>query len=411
MKKLIAVILSLVFVVLSLTGCGIEAKATNLMQGISANKVEANDNINSKAITEFALNLYKNSKKEGKNTLVSPLSVLYALAMTQNGANAETLSQMEKTLGIKREELNSSLHTYLNNLPNTDEYKLSIANSIWFRDDESLKVKKDFLQLNADYYNADIYKAPFNESTLADINKWGKDKTDGYINEILDKIPNDAVMYLINALVFDAEWQETYKKSQVRNGIFNLEKGRKINAEFMYSEEYTYIEDENTKGFIKNYKDNKYAFVALLPDEALTIDEYIKTLNGEKIEKLISNKKHNLVKASIPKFETEFEAEMSETLKKMGMKNAFDSAKADFSNLATSSEGNIYINRILHKTYISVAEQGTQAGAATVVEVNAESALIDENEKTVYLDRPFVYMLIDLENNIPFFIGNLNIIE
>lgn len=108
----------------------------------------------------------------------------------------------------------------------------------------------------------------------------------------------------------------------------------------------------------------------------------------------------------MPKFETEYDVEMSDILKEMGMPIAFEPTKADFAGIGTSTEGGVYISRVLHKTFISVGEKGTKAGAATVVEANCGSAMPRE-PKEVYLDRPFVYMLIDCENNIPFFIGTL----
>ena len=137
--------------------------------------------------------------------------------MTANGAANETLSQMEEVLGkdIPLEELNEYLYYYVNNLPSEEKSKLNIANSIWFRDDEDrLTVEKDFLQKNADYYNAAIYKSPFDDQTLQDINYWVKTNTDGMIDKILEKIDDDSIMYLINAIVFDAEWK-IYNKSDI----------------------------------------------------------------------------------------------------------------------------------------------------------------------------------------------------
>ena len=176
----------------------------------------------------------------------------------------------------------------------------------------------------------------------------------------------------------------------------------------MYSTENGYLEDENATGFIKYYKDRKYAFVALLPNEGITVSEYVNSLNGESLAEMLENPQAIPVNTAIPKFETEYDTDMAEFLASMGMPKAFDASKADFSALGTSSAGNIFISRVLHKTFISVGEKGTKAGAATAVEMRDECAPGYTENKTVYLDRPFVYMLIDCENNIPFFIGTLN---
>ena len=390
-----------------------KVKAADLMEGVTPREVEVREELgeDNAAITDFALRLFKATNAGGKNTLISPLSVLCALAMTTNGAKGETREQMEATLGMSAEELNLYLYSYMNSLPTGEKYKLSLANSIWFRDDERFTVNEDFLQINADYYGAGAYKAPFDKSTKKDINNWVKENTDGMIPEVLDEIPPEAVMYLVNALAFEAEWSDIYEKKQVRDGTFTKEDGTKQSTEFMYSDEHRYLEDEKATGFMKYYRGSKYAFVALLPNEGVTVKEYLNSIDGEALSALLSAPKGNSVQAAIPKFETEYSTEMSEILKSMGMPLAFDEDNADFSGLGRSSAGNIYISRVIHKTFISVAEKGTKAGATTVIEMADKSAAAPDEMKRVYLDRPFVYMLVDCENNIPFFIGTMMDIE
>ena len=327
--------------------------------------------------------------------------------MTANGAEEETLEQMEAVLGMTAEELNLYLYSYMKNLPQSDKYKLSLANSIWLTEDERFTVNQDFLQTNADYYGADIYKAAFDNQTCKDINNWVKEKTDEMIPEILDEIPVDAIMYLVNALAFEAEWSEIYEENQVRDGVFTKEDGTKQNSDFMYGIEGTYLEDEKAAGFMKYYKGDKYAFVAMLPNEGVSISEYIASLNSESVNALLTNPQHTTVHTAIPKFETEYAVEMSEILKTMGMTKAFDSDNAEFEGLGTSTAGNIFINRVIHKTFISVGEKGTKAGAATVVEVTDSAVEEPQEPKKIYLDRPFVYMLVDCENKIPFLIGTM----
>jgi len=406
------VIISLLLIcalAVNLTGCTMKVQAKDLMEGITPNNVNALDDLSSQNadVTDFAIRLFKASNENGKNTLISPLSVLCALAMTANGAEEETLAQMEEVLGMTTEELNLYLYSYMKNLPQGDKYKLSLANSIWFTEDERFTVNQDFLQTNADYYGADIYKAPFDKQTLKDINNWVKQNTDGMIPEILDQISPEAIMYLVNALAFEAEWSEIYEKHQVKDGEFTKEDGTKQNAKFMYGSEGTYFEDENATGFMKRYKGGKYAFVAMLPNEGVTVSEYIASLDGESLNALLANPQYATVHTSIPKFETEYSVEMSEILKNMGMTEAFDMYNADFEGLGTSTAGNIFISRVLHKTFISVGEKGTKAGAATIVEMKDGAAAEPTEPKEVYLDRPFVYMLVDCENNIPFFIGTM----
>ena len=409
MKKSLAIISLVLFcaLTLNLSGC-VSAGAVDLMKGIEPGEMIAlapDTELCNDAASDFAVRLFKNCYADD-NTLVSPLSVFSALAITANGADGETLNQIEEVLGLSSDELNVYLYAYLKNLPQGEKYKLSLANSIWFTDDERFTVNESFLQTNATYYGADMYKAPLNRSTLGEINSWVKEKTDGMIPKILNEIPDSAIMYIINALAFEAEWTDIYEHQQVRNGEFTKEDGTTQNAKFMYSTEAVYLEDENATGFIKYYKGHKYAFVAMLPDEDVSLSEYISSLDGKTIRDMLQNPQHySTVHTAIPKFETEYDVEMSDILSSMGMSDAFDTEKADFSNLGTSSAGNIFISLVLHKTYISVGEKGTKAGAVTVIETTDGASAIVGEPKYVYLDRPFVYMLIDCENNLPFFIG------
>ena len=409
MKKLIALLLVFAMA-LGMTACS-QVSANDLMKDVPAKAVDVLPDMDAgaAAAADFGVRLFKTSMEEGENTLISPLSVLYALAMTANGADGETLAQMEQVLGMDVDNLNSYMLAYFELLPESKDYKMSLANSIWFKDDPNFAVEQSFLQTNADYYGAGAYKAAFDEGTRNDINNWVKEHTDGMIPEIIDEIPDEAIMYLVNALAFDAKWADEYEEHQIREGRFTMEDGTRQDVDMMHSEEYTYLEDDLATGFIKYYKDRKYAFVAMLPNEGVSVSQYVDSLTGEHLRELLNNPEDLTVFASIPKFETEYDIEMSEVLQEMGMTDAFDWQVADFSRLGTYNvDGmNICINRVLHKTFISVSEQGTRAGAATAVEMVAEGAMEIVEFKEVVLDRPFVYMLIDCETNLPFFIGTM----
>lgn len=416
MKKyrISSIIISLLLVcalAVNFTGCTAE-KTQNLTESVKANDVKTSydSKLLNRTFTDFAVQLFKESEENGKNTLISPFSVFCALAMTANGAKGETLEQMEKVLGMTAEEMNRYIYSYMKNLPQEEKCKLSLANSIWLNDENHFAVNNDFLQTNADYYGADIYTSPFNEKTCGDINNWVKQNTDEMIPEILNEISADAVMYLVNTLAFDAEWDENYEKEQVKKEIFTKEDGTEQSAEFMHSSEGTYLKDKNAVGFMKYYSGSKYAFAAMLPNKGTSLSDYVKSFTGESVSAMLAKPQYETVFASIPKFETEYNAQMSETLKEMGMIKAFDMNGADFSGLGNSDRGKIYISRVLHKTFISVGEMGTKAGAASAVELKCGSAMEDEI-KEIYLNRPFVYMIIDCENNIPLFIGTVTDVE
>ena len=414
-KKTFLVILSLILIcsmAVNLTGCATKVQAADLMEGVKANTVtgKAADDAFAQSQMRLAVDLFQSSVLESRdeNVLISPLSIQLALAMTANGADGNTKAEMEALLGgeISLEDLNEYLYSYVNNLSSAEKYKLQIANSIWFRDDEGrLQVEKDFLQKNADYYGAQAYKAAFDDQTMKDINNWVKDHTDGMIDSILDQIDEDAVMYLINALVFDAEWQHVYDKSDVYKGKFTNIDGAEKQVDMMHSEETVYLQDENATGFMKPYSGSKYNFAVLLPNEGEDIYEYIAGLTGEELMETLSTPQLGMVMATLPKFSYEYELTMNDVLKELGMPSAFSGSTADFSKMAHSSRGNIYIGEVLHKTFISVDELGTKAGAVTKVQMNDECAVM--SEWVVTLNRPFIYMIIDNDTNLPVFIGTV----
>lgn len=405
-KRFVPLISLLLFAagLMNLTSCSLEVQASDLMKDIPANDVkgkQSDDRFIANSAS-FSIELFKKSVEKGKNTLISPVSVLLALAMTANGADNGTLKQMQTVLGkdIPIDELNEYLYYYVKKLPNGDKAKLNIANSIWFRND--LTVEKDFLQKNADYYKAAAFKSAFDDRMVNEINDWVKKNTDGLIDKILEQIPGDAVMYLINTLLFDAEWETMYSDDKVSKGDFTAYDGSKQKAMFMNSDEHAYLDDGNAVGFIKPYAYG-YSFVALLPNEDVSIDDYIASMTGEGFMNLIKNKEFCAVNAYLPKFSVEYEINMNETLKAMGMPDAFAPDKADFTKISKS--GGLYIGEVRHKTYIEINERGTRAGAATIVDLRLTAA--PDKPKVVRLDRPFIYAIIDDATNLPLFIGTV----
>lgn len=391
-----------------LSACGVSrGGSVDLTSGVKANAVSVETSSEGTvAIADFGLGLLRECGEQ--NVLVSPLSIASALAMTANGADGETLAQMEQVLRLDSRSLNEYLSAYMASLPENKDYQLSMANGIWFKDDPQFQVYEEFLQTNADYYQAGIYKAPFDEGTKNEINQFVEKQTDGLITNILDRIPEDAEMYLVNALAFDGKWQSVYDEFQVRNGLFTNAQGTEQEAEMMHSEEHQYLEDELAIGVIKDFADGKYAFAALVPKEGVTLEEYLETMTGEKLVQMLSEPQNITTYASIPRFETEYATELSEVLSSMGMPDAFVWNIADFSRMGEYEELHLCIGRVLHKTTIRIDAQGARAGAATVVEMVAAGAVEGpEDYKTVKLNKPFLYMLIDKENNLPFFIGTM----
>ena len=406
-KQLLAALLASACV-LTASGCAAKsASVENLMKDTKKEQTESLYDTTvvqdtATALTGFGTALLQNAMVEA-NPLVSPLSVASALSMTANGAVGETKTQMEQTLGADTGSLNayfSVLQAYLK-----DNQQMKLANSIWMKDTDTLHIEDAFLQQNANVFGAGIYSAPFDDTTKKAINDWVKKHTDGMIPEIIDRISPDTVMYLVNALAFDAKWERPFKSNEVRERKFTARNGQEQTGEFLCSVAVQYLRDENAEGFLKPYEGGRYAFAALLPEEGTSIEDYVSQLTGERLHAILTSPEKESTEFALPKFKTEFSAELSDSLKSLGMSDAFDSDKADFTALGTSDEGNIYISRVLHKTFIQVDEKGTKAGAATAADMATESAA--EYPHSVYLERPFLYMIVDLDTGLPVFLGAL----
>lgn len=414
-KKMLAVfmsVLSLAACILPFSGCGktvgkvhnkgVKSGAVrDLTEGISKNESasKAPDDEFKAAASSFAAELFKDNYSKGKTTLVSPLSVLTALALVQNGAQGNTLAQLEQALGgIDRDTLNAYMRAYCDFLTESDELK--IANSVWT--DSSAEAKRAFLQKAVDSYSAQLFSAPLSDpKTVESINSWVKKNTDGMIPKIIEKADRYAVMMLVNAIAFDAKWETPYKRSDIEKLDFTSYSGSKKKTDFMCSTENIYLKDGGAVGFVKPYKNGRFAFAALLPDENTGIDDYVASLSGDKLMKIFSSAKHgNEVNVKMPKFRTEYSTQLIDTLKKMGVKDAFDRKTADFSSLIENRDA--YIATVVHKTFIEVDENGTRAAASTLVGADTMSLM---EPYSVCLNRPFVYMIVDTETNLPLFIG------
>ena len=397
------------------TACAKPAEATgeDLMDGVQGEEVTVPKDYveeHQEALLNFSINFFREAhKEEGGNVLLSPVSLMSALGMTGNGALENTLKEMEAVFGLSMEELQNLLYLYNTSLPKEDGMAVHMANSIWFKEGGSISVQPEFLTKNATYYDAGIYQAPFDDTTVTAINNWVKEKTKDRIEEILDEIPEDALMYLINALSFDGQWMKKYSENQVGEGVFVNAQGVEENVKMMRSEESLYVEDEEVYGFMKPYEGGEFLFMALLPKAEESLEDLLSRYTGSALKALLDNKQVATVYTAMPKFTTEFEMEASDAFKALGMKDAFESDRANLKALGTSPIGNLYIGRILHKTLMEVNEQGTKAGAVTAVEVVAESAAMDP--KTVELNRPFLYMIVDTKSHLPLFLGAMESIE
>ena len=403
-RRTLGIVASALVAVSLLVGCGNSSNltATELTAGTrpaGAASLEVGEGSDT---YDFALSLLRENAGEN-SALVSPLSVLSALALAENGADGETLAQMERVTGMSSDELTDMLQAYgvLG-----DDSPLRTANSIWLRDSDGLTVENDFLETCGGRLGAQVFSAPFDGSTVDDVNAWISEKTNEMIPEMLNQISDDAQVLLVNALAFEGGWEDPFDSALVSPDTFTCEDGTEQDVTMMHSVEGSYLEGELATGFVKPYEGYDYAFVGLLPAEGVTVDELLASLDGDALEELLTPVEGAGAEVGLPKFTASYETELADALRSLGMTDAFDAERADFSRMGTSERGPLCVGSVLHETFVDVNEEGTRAAAATTVTMDGAAAPggpIEYHE--VILDRPFVYLIVDLRTGLPIFAG------
>lgn len=356
------------------------------------------------AYMDFAANLLINAS-EDESAVLSPLSLYTALAMTANGASGKTLREMEKTLGqdLNVSEIDTFIH-YLNlrvKALNSDEGYVNSANSLWIRDNFS--VKAQYLQTVVNYFDAEIFRSALNAD---EINNWIEDKTQGEIKDMISNLDKNTALVLVNALLFDDEWLTPYEEEDIYDAYFTGTNGDEY-VSFMESNEML-IKSSDAKGIIKSYKNTPCRFVAILPNDNVSLDEYVSSLSGAKLEAILGSVNGvNRCIAHLPQFELRTKMSLTDTAKAMGMELMF-TEDANFEAL-TMSQG-LYVSDVLQESFIEVTADGTKAGSSSAV-VMKDSAPAPQDFEELKFDRPFLFMIVENESNLPLFIGTVTSIE
>lgn len=418
----------------SMTACGDKGEEATALydpqevsagddEAAAADRLEAVNNLEnmkeiSDKVKDISMELFKGSLSQEENTMISPVSILMAMAMAENGTAAGSRTQIEKAFGCSTEELSDWLKNWMTSLKSGTNTRMNVANSFWFRDTEGLEVKEDYLNTIKDCLDAQAYKAAFDEGTKDAINNWCDENTYGMIKKVIQEISPEDIAIIVNATAFEGAWLVPYEEHQVEEGeTFYTEYGSEENADMLYSEEGFYIEgkigDKTVTGFKKSYEDG-YSFVALLPEKGTAVADCVKDLDGSTFASLLNNGRYEKVNTVIPEFTSEYTVNnLISTFEKMGIKDIFSPDMADLSNMATAAAPggdaayNLYISKILHKTFIEVNRKGTRAAAVTEMVAGCTSMPRPEEIHTVRLDRPFIYAIIDDVTATPIFIGTV----
>ncbi len=362
-----------------------------------------------KSDNEFGIDLYRKllaCQDNNSNVILSPISAALALAMTYNGADSTTRSAMEKALkkeGFTTEEINKIYRNLMNGLMSVDKnVTLNIANSIWYRN--NFDVEQEFINTNQSFYDAQVRALDFsNPSAIDIINNWVEEKTNNKIKEIIKQISPATVMFLINAVYFNGIWKYEFDEESTGNNDFYLSDGSIIQVPVMYLEERVmYCENEIFSSVELFYGAGNYSMIILLPSQDKSTDDIVNDLTSQTWEEWNSSFTEQEVLVGLPKFKFEFEDSLNSPLTDMGMGIAFMPGEADFSKINPHQD--IFISMVKQKSYIDVNEKGTEAAAATVVEMEL-TAMPDK--KYFIVDRPFMFIIKEKDTNAIIFIGRV----
>lgn len=364
------------------------------------------------SINGFGFDLYKNSHESEKNLFISPFSISTALAMAYVGAGGKTLEEMKNVLKLKEKDSIVARHflSVLKNLSNKqvkDSLILYTANSFWAQQDYLfLKTYTDLLTnyFFSTAFNVNFIKDP--EKCRADINKWVATYTENKITELIPKgfIDELTRLVLVNAVYFNAKWEIKFNPERTKKGWFFITEKDSIETSFMHAELLSlFFENEQFALVELPYYQNRFSMLILLPKTKFGLWNIMKDTEYEYFSgKILSHMSLQSVVINLPKFNIAYETELSEMLSRMGMKTAF-SDDADFSGMTGNKD--LKISKVIHKSFIDVNEEGTEAVAATAVVVRIKSAPPSRN--ILRADHPFMFLIRDNESGLVLFMGNV----
>ncbi len=368
------------------------------------------------ADNQFGLELFR--KVAGKagandNTMISPLSISLALSMTYNGAAGETKTDMAKALklnGLTPEQINNSHQALVEALKSADpDVALEIANAIYY--DKNLKVQEDFVTLNKKHYDAAVTALDFRSpvEALKTINGWVSEKTHEKIPTIIDQIEPELVMILLNAVYFNGIWKSKFGDKDTHPLPFRHGDGSTKEVATMSQETaLEYSSNDLFSAVHLPYGKGQYQMTVLLPNAGKTTSDLMAALDNEKWKDWMGEfRMKEKVVVKMPRFKFSWKMTLNEILSSMGMTSAFTPYVADFSGINGGRD--LYIGYVIHKTYVDVNENGTEAAAVTAVGMFTTSMPADPPEKIYFtVDRPFLFAITEKTTGTILFMGEMN---
>lgn len=365
------------------------------------------DNRLTAASTRFAFKFYERIRGNN-NTFVSPASVMLALAMTYNGADGKTRDGMARALeveGMSLEDVNRGFADLKSALVSTDpKIQLNIANSLWARN--GFEFNPAFVERNKQHYAAEIASLNFSDPAATNtINSWVSKNTAGKIDKIIEQIKDGDILFLINAIYFKGQWQFEFKKENTKPDVFRLAAGQQKQLPMMsQSRSFFYYKGKDFQSVALPYGKGGVSMYIFLPDELRSLKQFEQDLTPENWDGWMQSFRVQPGDLKLPRFKVEWESNLNDALKALGMEEAFDSQRANFSQMAKTANP-LFISEVKHKAVCEVNEEGTVAAAVTSVTMGIASA--PPPPFSMKVDRPFFFAIRDNQTGVILFMGSV----
>ena len=360
--------------------------------------------------TRFAFDLYQKLKaaNPGENIFISPFSISTALAMTYTGARGETEKQMAQTLhfSLPQKPLHQAFSSLQTSLQNSKGYELAIANRLWGQ--KGYPFLPDFLKFIDAHYQGGFEAVDYRQDpqgVLKIINQWVEVKTKAKIKNLLSEQDINSLTRLVltNAIYFKGSWQAQFKPQNTIKAPFYLEDGKTASTSLMsQTDKFKYLDANTFEALELPYSGDRLSMLVLLPQKGTELGKLEKMLTLENLRAWRSSMQEMNMRVFLPKFKTESRFLLNEPLITLGMKDAFDERLADFSGIMGKKD--LYISKVIHKAFVDVNEEGTEAAAATAVVMATKSMPM---EFVFRADHPFIFAILDKQSGSVLFLGRL----
>ena len=407
-------------VLISMVLFGIACSNNTVESNSSPSPRESISNIEENVIQaseDFGWDLFKTVNTDSlldSNIFISPLSVSLALGMTYNGSRNETAEAMKATLhldGLSTEDINKAYRSLIDLLTGMDNsVKFNIANSIWYRN--GFKVYDDFITINRKFFDAEVRELVFNDEAVSIINLWVDEKTQHKIPKIIEPpIGHDVVMFLINAIYYKADWKYQFEADKTREEPFYLDGSTDTTCQMMTFEgasEFNFYYDDNISAVELPYGEGNFNMLAILPHDNNSVNNIVSSIDNTYWKDILNSMGKTEMYLFLPKFKMSLGYQLKNILSAMGMSIAFVPKQADFSGIADPIiEGPLWIDKVIHKTFIDVNEEGTEAAAVTAVVVVRTTSVGGDQPLVLRFNRPFIFVIYEKHTGSIMFMGKI----